>query len=57
MRNGVVAAFFHKQEQEIEAIDVTVSHATMTHYSPLSVLCCVVHTLLIRNGILKKSGT
>jgi hypothetical protein len=54
MRNGVIAAFFNKENQEIEALDATVCQAVMTHYSPLSVLCCVVHTLLMRYAILNK---
>lgn len=51
MRNGVIPVFF---DSEIEALDATVCQATMTHYSPLSVVCCAVHTLLIHNAIKNK---
>ena len=54
MRNGAIAPFFGNSDQEIDAIDATVCHAIMTHYSPLSVVCCVVHTLLIRHALLNR---
>lgn len=51
MRNGVIGALFSKPEQEMEAIENTVLQSIITHYHPLIVLTCVIHTLLIRNGI------
>eukprot|EP01119_Soliformovum_irregulare_P025612 TRINITY_DN9536_c0_g1_i1.p1 TRINITY_DN9536_c0_g1~~TRINITY_DN9536_c0_g1_i1.p1 ORF type:complete len:361 (-),score=89.17 TRINITY_DN9536_c0_g1_i1:56-1138(-) len=54
MRNGVIAALFPKPDQETEAIDATILQGAITHYAPLPVLCCVIHTILIRCGINKQ---
>ncbi len=51
MRNGAVPALFTEDSQEIEAFDASVSQGILTHYSPLCVLCCFLHTCLIRKGI------
>ena len=51
MRNGVIGALFSKPEQELEAIENSVLHGIITHFSALPVLTCVIHTLLIRKGI------
>jgi hypothetical protein len=50
MRNGVVAAIYadEGQEAELRLIDCTVLHGIITHYAPLPVITCVVHSLLIR---------
>jgi len=53
MRNGVIPALFYPKD-ETDCIDATVLHSILTHYSPLSVLCCVIQSLLIRNAILQK---
>jgi hypothetical protein len=51
MRNGVIGALFPNADQETEAITATVLHGIITHYAPLPVVCCVVHTLLIREAL------
>ncbi|KAL6050975.1 ADP-ribosylglycohydrolase family protein [Balamuthia mandrillaris] len=56
MRNGVVPALFYQEDQEIEALDVTVLHSIITHYGPLPVLTCALHTLLIRDALLNPSS-
>src|SRR5690606_13979996 len=48
MRNGVIPALFPRVDQEEEVLDATVCHGIITHYQPLTVLTCVVHSLLIR---------
>jgi hypothetical protein len=54
MRNGVVAAIYADEGEAAEArlIDYTVLHGIITHYAPLPVITCVVHSLLIRCGTL-----
>ena len=44
MRNGVVPAF---ATDELDLITKTVEHAIITHFDPLSVLCCCIHSYLI----------
>jgi hypothetical protein len=53
MRNGVVAAIYADEGEAAEArlIDYTVLHGIITHYAPLPVITCVVHSLLIRCGV------
>lgn len=55
MRNGVVAAIYADEGEAAEArlIDYTVLHGIITHYAPLPVITCVVHSLLIRGALLK----
>ncbi len=48
MRNGVIAAIFSGPDEEVAALDATIIHGIITHYGPIMVLCCVVHTILIR---------
>ena len=50
MRNGAVAALSFEQE-EMEAINLTVKISAVTHFAPEPVLCCVIHTLLIRKAM------
>lgn len=57
MRNGVIAALFPGKDQEMEALDATVLHGIITHYAPLSVVCCVVHTLLIREALVNPQAS
>ena len=44
MRNGVIPAM---ADSLAEAFTHTAHHAMMTHYDPLSMLCCGIHTWLI----------
>jgi len=53
MRNGVVAALFPHENQEIECLDATIMHGIITHFGPLPVLSCVLHTLVIRHALLR----
>jgi ADP-ribosylglycohydrolase len=53
MRNGVIPVI-SLELSEISAIDQTVEQSIMTHYGPLPVLTCVIHTLLIRNALLSE---
>jgi ADP-ribosylglycohydrolase len=53
MRNGVIPALLYPKD-ETDCIDATVLQSIITHYSPLSVLSCVIQSLLIRNAILQK---
>eukprot|EP01120_Amphizonella_sp_Union-15-10_P011181 TRINITY_DN4675_c0_g1_i1.p1 TRINITY_DN4675_c0_g1~~TRINITY_DN4675_c0_g1_i1.p1 ORF type:complete len:163 (-),score=28.45 TRINITY_DN4675_c0_g1_i1:152-640(-) len=50
MRNAAIPAIFSSKELTMEAIDATVLCSLLTHFGPLSVLCCVLHTLLIREA-------
>jgi len=52
MRNGFIPALFSGKDQEIEALDATILHGIITHYGPLMVICCVIHTFLIRRALL-----
>jgi len=54
MRNGVIPALYPLPEQEIEALDATIVHGIITHYSPICVLTCVVQTLLVRHALQAK---
>lgn len=47
MRNGIVAAWT-LDKSEYDAIRFSVLQSIATHYAPLCVLSCVIHTLMIR---------
>jgi len=53
MRNGVIPALLYPND-EMDCIEATVLQSIITHYSPLSVLCCVIQSLLIHHAIRKK---
>lgn len=50
MRNGPMACFTMDKDV-LTAIEYTVQHAIITHFHPLSVIPCVIHTLLIRKAL------
>jgi len=52
MRNGSIPAWFSQANQEIEALDATVLHAIITHFSPTSTVTCVLQTLLVREALI-----
>lgn len=53
MRNGMVAALYAEDGDDalLRLLDYTVLHGIITHYGPLPVLTCVLHSLLIRYRI------
>ena len=51
MRNGAIPALFPGIEEETAALDATIMHGIVTHWNPVPVICCVLHTLLIREGL------
>lgn len=52
MRNGPIACFSMDKDVNT-AIDYTILHSIITHFHPLSVIPCVLHTLLIRKALEK----
>ncbi len=53
MRNGVVAAFAASTD---DGFRITLQHAIVTHYDPLSVLCCCAQTYLIQQSLTAAAG-
>jgi len=51
MRNGAIPALFPEVEEETAALDATIMHGIVTHWNPVTVICCILHTLLIREGL------
>jgi len=54
MRNGIIPFLYPEPNQELLAIEKTVLHSIITHFSPLCVICCVIQTLLVRNALVEK---
>ena len=52
MRNGIIASWSLSEKDNNTAIDFTVQACITTHWHPLCVLACVIHTMLIRNAVL-----
>jgi len=56
MRNGVIPALFYK-EDVVTLIDITVTQGIITHFHPLAVLTCVLHSLLIASALRAPPGS
>lgn len=57
MRNGPIAALMTPSgADEAAIITATVQQCIITHYAPMPVLCCVVHSLLIHRALRAEPG-
>lgn len=50
MRNGVIPGITSGEDLNV-MFDATVKHAIMTHYHPLPVMCCAIHSWLIADRL------